>query len=117
MAKQKPAQHQHRQPGRESEMTPTPKAKGQYYQGSGKLTDKVALITGGDSGIGRATAIHFAKEGADVVIVYLNENKDAQETRRLIENEGRRCLLLSGDVGNESFCQRCVDSTIQEFGR
>lgn len=111
-----PPQHQDRQPGLESEMTPKPKSERREYKGSDKLLDRVALITGGDSGIGRAVAILFAREGADVAIVYLNEHKDAEETRRLVEQEGRRCILLAGDVGDEAFCKQCVDKTLEEFG-
>lgn len=81
-----------------------------------KLLGKVALITGGDSGIGRAVAIAFAKEGADVAISYLEEHKDAGETQRLIEAEGRKCILISGDVGTESFCTESVEKTIKELG-
>src|ERR687885_116914 len=89
---QQPPQHQDRQPGKESEMTPRPRAKDSEYRGSGKLRGKVALITGGDSGIGRAVAIAFAKEGADIAIGYLNEHGDAEETMRLVEEKGRRCI-------------------------
>jgi NAD(P)-dependent dehydrogenase (short-subunit alcohol dehydrogenase family) len=112
-----PPQQQDRQPGVESEMTPRPKAEDKAYQGSAKLNDKVALITGGDSGIGRAVAILFAKEGADVSIVYLNEHGDAEETRRQVEEEGRRCLLIAGDVGDEAFCREAVERTVNELGR
>jgi NAD(P)-dependent dehydrogenase (short-subunit alcohol dehydrogenase family) len=111
-----PPQHQDRQPGKESEMTPRPQAEMRNYAGSGKLAGKVALVTGGDSGIGRATAIAFAKEGADVVVVYLNEHEDAKETQRHIEQEGRRCMLLAGDVGDASFCQQAIHSAISDFG-
>jgi NAD(P)-dependent dehydrogenase (short-subunit alcohol dehydrogenase family) len=114
---QQPPQHQDHQPGIESEMTPRPRAKDQAYQGSGKLQHKVALITGGDSGIGRAVAILFAKEGADVAIIYLNEHGDAEDTKRLVEMEGRRCVLLAGDVGTEPFCQQAVQHTMAELGR
>ena len=112
-----PAQKQTRKPGREYEMTPRPKAEDAQHRGSGKLDGKVALITGGDSGIGRAVAIAFAKEGADVAINYLEEDRDAQETRRLVEEHGRKCLLLRGDVGDEKLCRRIVDQTAKELGR
>ncbi|MFP5213122.1 MAG: SDR family oxidoreductase [Acidobacteriota bacterium] len=113
---QQPPQHQDHQPGKESEMTPKPRADDPKHRGSGKLRDKVALITGGDSGIGRAVAIAFAREGADVSIVYLEEHGDAEETRRLVEAEGRRCLLIAGDVGNEQFCRQSVDNTVETLG-
>jgi NAD(P)-dependent dehydrogenase (short-subunit alcohol dehydrogenase family) len=112
-----PPQQQDRQPGVESEMRPRPKAEDHAYKGCGKLNDKVALITGGDSGIGRAVAILYAKEGADVSIVYLNEHEDAEETRRQVEEEGRRCLLIAGDVGDEAFCREAVERTVSELGR
>jgi NAD(P)-dependent dehydrogenase (short-subunit alcohol dehydrogenase family) len=112
-----PPQHQDQRPGRESEMTPQPKAEDRQYTPSGKLRGKVALITGGDSGIGRAVAILFAKEGADVAIVYLNEHDDAEETRRLVVKQDRRCVLIAGDIGDESFCQQAVAQTVEELGR
>src|ERR687890_1961267 len=115
--KQQPPQHQERRPGIESEMTPRPKAEDPGHRGSGKLQDKMAMITGGDSGIGRAVAIAFAREGADVAIVYLNEHTDAEETKRLVEKEGRRCLAIAGDVGNEQFCRESVERTVSEFRR
>ena len=111
-----PPQHQDQQPGLETEMTPAPAFEGAAYRGSGKLTGKVALITGGDSGIGRAVAVHYAKEGADVAIVYLNEDEDAEETKRQVEQEGRRCLTIAGNVGDESFCQKAVEQTVAELG-
>lgn len=112
-----PAQQQDHQPGSEQEMTPRPLAEMRNYKGSGKLKGKVALVTGGDSGIGRATAIGFAKEGANVVIAYLDEHEDARETQRLIEAEGSECVAIAGDVGGEEFCRRMVDSTMSKFGR
>ncbi len=114
---QVPAQHQERQPGVEAPMTPHPAERHPGYRGSGKLQDRVALISGGDSGIGRAVAIHFAREGADVAILYLNEHQDAAETKRLVEQEGRRCLSLAGDIGQEQFCREAIDRTVGEFGR
>lgn len=112
-----PPQSQDRQPGIESEMTPQPESKGSGYKGSDKLKGKVALITGGDSGIGRSVAILYAREGADVAIVYLDEHGDAKETKRLVEQEGRSALLVAGDVGDESFCKQAVEKTIAEFGK
>lgn len=112
-----PPQEQHRQPGIEAKMTPRPAAEDVQYRGSGKLRDKVAIMTGGDSGIGRAVAIAFAKEGADVAVLYLDEHQDAQETRRQVEEEGRRCLLIAGDVGDEAYCQQAVEQTVRELGR
>lgn len=99
--KLQPRQHQQPQPGREHKMKPRPRSDDEKHRGSGKLRNKVAIITGGDSGIGRAVAVAFAKEGADVAIVYLEEHTDANETKRLVEENGRRCLLVSGDVGQE----------------
>src|SRR5207253_5865348 len=115
--KLQPPQHQRQQPGREHKMKPRPQSEDEKYRGSGKLQDKVAIITGGDSGIGRAVAIAFAKEGADVSVVYLEERKDANETRRLVEEHGRKCLLIEGDVGQEEFCRKAVEQTMKEFGR
>src|SRR6059058_1113970 len=120
MAKEKklqPPQHQDRQPGREHKMKPRPKAEDEKHRGSGKLQDKVALITGGDSGIGRAVAIAFAKESANVSIVYLEEHKDAKETQRLVEEHGGRCLLIPGDVGDKKFCRKAVQETVDQLGR
>ncbi|MCG1030168.1 SDR family oxidoreductase [Virgibacillus halodenitrificans] len=110
-----PAQQQNQQPGIESKMQPEPEYIRDNYQGSEKLKDKVALITGGDSGIGRAVSVHFAKEGADVAVVYLNEHKDAEETKRLVELEGRQCLLISGDIGDQSFCESAVTETLDKY--
>ena len=111
-----PPQQQNRQPGIEAEMVPKPSTRDLKYRGSGKLQGKVALITGGDSGIGRSVAILYAREGADVAIVYLNEHTDANETKQLVEQEGRRCLPLAGDVGDERFCQQAVEQTVNTFG-
>ena len=111
-----PPQHQMRQPGIESEMYPRPIYDNPYYRGSGKLAGKVAIITGGDSGIGRAVSVAFAKEGADVAIVYLYERSDALETRAAVEKYGRRCLLIEGDLRNEAFSKKTVDDTLRCFG-
>jgi NAD(P)-dependent dehydrogenase (short-subunit alcohol dehydrogenase family) len=111
-----PPQVQDQQPGRETEMNPRPDYEPRY-PGSGRLNGKVALITGGDSGIGRAAAVLFAREGADLAILYLNEGEDAQETKRLIEREGRSCLTIAGDVGDPDFCRSAVDQAIQRFGK
>ena len=115
--KLQPRQHQQRRPGREHKMKPRPRSDDEKHRGSGKLLNKVAIITGGDSGIGRAVAVAFAKEDADVAIVYLEEHKDANETRRLVEENGRRCLLVSGDVGQEDFCRKAVGQTVKELGK
>ena len=112
-----PPQHQDQQPGRESEMTPRPKADDPQYRGSGKLQDKVALITGGDSGIGRPVALFYAKEGADVAILYLNEHDDAKETKRLVEEQGRRAVTIAGDIGDENFCQQAVQQAVDALGK
>lgn len=112
-----PPQHQEKQPGIESEMTPRPAYKAPAYQAAGKLKDKVAIITGGDSGIGRAVAVLYAKEGADVAIVYKDEHSDAEETKKAVEQEGRKCILLPGDVGDESFAKQAVEQTVSELGK
>ncbi|MDB5261749.1 MAG: hypothetical protein JWQ14_1030 [Adhaeribacter sp.] len=111
-----PDQHQAEQPGKEHKMNPEPEIIRDSYKGSDKLKGKVALITGGDSGIGRAVAVHFAREGADVAIVYLNEDQDARDTKALIEAEGRKCLLLPGDLRDEQFCKKLVEVAVQELG-
>jgi NAD(P)-dependent dehydrogenase (short-subunit alcohol dehydrogenase family) len=112
-----PPQHQERQPGLEYLMNPTPISDNPQYVGSGKLTDKVAIITGGDSGIGRAVAIGFAKEGADVAIAYLYEHEDANLTKRMVEHYGRRCLLIPGDLREESVCRDVVRKTLACYGK
>jgi len=111
---ERPPQSQPRQPGREYKMVPRPQYEPRF-RGSDRLRGKVALITGGDSGIGRAIAVLFAREGADIAIVYLEEDKDASETRALVEAEGRLALLIKGDVGDEAFCRQAVERTVQRF--
>lgn len=105
------------QVGLESQMEPRPDYGEESYQGSSKLQGKAAIITGGDSGIGRAVALALAREGADVLISYLDEESDAQETVRIVEKEGRRCIPVSGNIGNEAHCQKIVERAIDEFGR
>jgi NAD(P)-dependent dehydrogenase (short-subunit alcohol dehydrogenase family) len=112
-----PPQHQKQQPGREHKMAPRPKVALPEYRGSGKLAGKVALITGGDSGIGRAVAVLFAREGANVAVSYLNEHKDAHETERLVQAEKRECHLMAGDIGWEATCQDLVEQTVKRFKR
>ncbi len=116
MQKSQPPQEQARQPGRQDEMRPEPLTIREDYKGSGKLEGKVALITGGDSGIGRSVAVHFAREGADVAIVYLEEDDDARTTKQLIEDEGRRCLLITGDIGDPATSKEAVSKTFKELG-
>jgi NAD(P)-dependent dehydrogenase (short-subunit alcohol dehydrogenase family) len=111
-----PPQAQKRQPGRERPMMPRPDYKPKF-PGVGKLKDKVAVITGGDSGIGRAVAVAMAREGALISILYLEEHEDAQETVRLVEQEGSRAVLFAGDVGDEMFCWESVERTYEQFGR
>ena len=112
-----PLPEQHLQkPGLESELDPRPEYRAPEYRGSAKLDGKVALITGGDSGIGRAVAVLFAREGADVAIVYLDEDGDAQETRGAVEAEGRQAILIPGDVTDPEFCRRSVETTVQQLG-
>jgi NAD(P)-dependent dehydrogenase (short-subunit alcohol dehydrogenase family) len=111
-----PAQHQSK-PGSEAELQLAPMFEAPSYKGSEKLKNRVALITGGDSGIGRAVAVLFAREGADVAIAYLDEHEDAEDTKRAVEVEGRRCITLSGDVADRDFCEEAVNKTIEAFGK
>lgn len=111
-----PEQHQEQQPGKEHKMRPEPEVIRDNYRASDRLQGKTALITGGDSGIGRSVAVHYAREGANVAIVYLSEDKDAEETKELVEKAGRECLLLKGDLKNESFSRQIVKDTVEHFG-
>lgn len=111
-----PAQHQAK-PGSEADLELKPMFDAPYYQGSGKLKDKVAIITGADSGIGRSVAVLYAREGADVAILYLNEDEDAKATKAAVQKEGRRCLLISGDVRDRAFCQDAVAQVKRSFGK
>jgi NAD(P)-dependent dehydrogenase (short-subunit alcohol dehydrogenase family) len=111
-----PPQEQDRQPGREREMRPRPKSE-PLVEGSGRLKDKVALITGGDSGIGRAIARAMAREGAKIAIAYLEEHTDAEDTVKLVEKEGSKAIKFAGDIGDEDFCREVVDRTVEEYGR
>jgi len=110
-----PEQKQDKQPGFESLMNPRPIFENPNCIGSGKLMNKVVLITGGDSGIGKAVALAYAREGADIAIVYLDEHEDAQETKKLIEAKGRKCILIPGDIGDDTFCINAVSETIKKF--
>ncbi|MFD1609348.1 SDR family oxidoreductase [Oceanobacillus luteolus] len=112
-----PAQQQDEQPGIEEKMHPEPEYLNPDYQGSNKLQGKVAIVTGGDSGIGRAVSVYFAKEGADVAIIYLNEHNDAEDTKRLVEQAGQKCLLVSGDIGSQSFCESAVTQVLEAFNK
>lgn len=115
---QNPMPHQHlRKPGNEHELRPQPRFLAPDYRGSGKLEGMSAIVTGGDSGIGRAVAVLFAREGADVAVLYLDEHDDAQATRRHVEKEGGRCLLIAGDVKDAAFCKHAVESVVSTFGR
>src|SRR5215216_1015779 len=115
---QPPFPEQQQEPvGLESEMEPRPDYGEESYRGSGKLQGKAAIITGGDSGIGRAVALAFAREGADVLISYLDEHSDADETVRIVEKEGRRCIAIAGDIGEEAHCRQIVQRALQEFGQ
>ena len=110
-----PAQHLDK-PGLEADLELKPMYDAPYWKGSGKLQDKVAIVTGGDSGIGRSVAVLYAREGADVAIVYLASDQDAEDTKRAVEKEGRRCLLIAGDVRDRGFCFQAVEKTVAEFG-
>jgi NAD(P)-dependent dehydrogenase (short-subunit alcohol dehydrogenase family) len=113
-----PPQHQDIQPGIEAELDPQPKVIRHLYKGANKLKDKVALITGGDSGIGRAVAVHFAREGANVAISYTDrEEVDAQKTKELVEAEGRQCVLLPGNIREEAYCKQIVEDTVRQLGK
>lgn len=111
-----PQRHQDK-PGTEHTLDPEPMYDAPFYKGSGKLEGKVALVTGGDSGIGRSVAILYAREGADIAILYLSEDRDAEDTKRLVEKEGRRCILISADVRNREDCEAAVKKTVSEFGQ
>jgi NAD(P)-dependent dehydrogenase (short-subunit alcohol dehydrogenase family) len=115
MIQTKPPQHQDQQPGHEHKMTPWPKYDGSRYKAAGKLEGRTALITGGDSGIGRAVAVLFAREGADIAFSYLNEHKDAELTKSEVETLGRRCLAIAGDLREEAFCIDLVRQSSEEF--
>lgn len=110
-----PGQHQERHPGIESSMNPRPIFDNPNYVASGKLKNKAALITGGDSGIGKAVALAYAKEGADISIVYYDEHEDAEETKKLIENLGRKCILIPSDITDSNFCNNAVNQTVKSF--
>ncbi|WP_407644680.1 SDR family oxidoreductase [Cohnella cholangitidis] len=112
-----PPQHQNHQPGIQQYMNPLPEAESPVYRPAGKLMGKVAIVSGGDSGIGRSVSIVYAKEGADVAVIYLNEDVDAAETQNQIEAEGRRCLLIKGDIGDQAFCKQAVEQTVANLGR
>lgn len=112
-----PKQHQKRQPGFEYEMKPLPEYDDDDYKGSGKLADKVAVITGGDSGIGRAVSLYFAKEGANVAILYLDEQEDAEKTKQLVETAGVKCKLYRGDIGGSEFCDLTIQKVMEDFGQ
>lgn len=111
------AEQQQPVPGLQAQMDPVPDCGEHSYAGTGKLTGKSAIITGGDSGIGRAVAIAFAREGADVLLAYLNEDEDARDTARYVEDAGRKCVLVSGDLADPAHCRAVVDRAVSEFGR
>jgi NAD(P)-dependent dehydrogenase (short-subunit alcohol dehydrogenase family) len=103
-------------PGQQDKMIPEPEVIREGYKGSGKLEGKIALITGGDSGIGRSVAVHFAREGADVAINFISEVGDAKETQKMVEAEGRKCILIKGDIRSEAFCKKVVSTTVEKLG-
>ena len=105
------------EPGKESEMDPRPEYQGEDYKAAGKLQGKAAIITGGDSGIGRSVAVLFAREGADVAILYLDQHQDAEETKRAVEAQGRKCLTFAGDVADRDVCRKVIDETVGAFGK
>jgi NAD(P)-dependent dehydrogenase (short-subunit alcohol dehydrogenase family) len=104
------------QPGKQSKMHPEPQIIRDNYKGSGKLKGKNVLITGGDSGIGRSVAVHFAREGANIAIIYLNEDEDALKTKKMVEKEGRKCYIIEGDLKDEKFCRKALDEAINAIG-
>lgn len=113
-----PMDKQHlEKPGSEEKLSPEPMCDAPYYKGSGKLQDMTAIVTGGDSGIGRAVCVLFAREGADVAVVYLSEHEDAEKTKKLVEKEGRKCILIPGDVSDNEFCKYAVKQTVDAFGK
>jgi NAD(P)-dependent dehydrogenase (short-subunit alcohol dehydrogenase family) len=116
MAKKTP-EKQNRQPGIEAEMDPKPEYIKSTYKAAGKLAGKVALVTGGDSGIGRAVCVHYAREGADIAIAYLDEDVDAKETQEVVQSYGRKCLLIKGDVKKSAFCKKAVGQVVKELGK
>lgn len=105
------------EPGKESEMSPRPEYRGEDYKAAGKLKGKVAIITGGDSGIGRSVAVLFAREGADVAILYLDQHQDAEETKRVVKEQGGKCLTFAGDVADRDLCRKVIDETLSAFGK
>tara|TARA_R100000789_G_scaffold92609_1_gene91263 strand:- start:1738 stop:2595 length:858 start_codon:yes stop_codon:yes gene_type:complete len=105
------------EPGKESEMSPRPEYRGEDYKAAGKLKGKVAIITGGDSGIGRSVAVLYAREGADVAILYLDQHQDAEQTKRVVEEQGRKCLTFAGDVADRDVCRKVIDETLSAFGK
>ena len=117
ITKKQTPKKQNKQPGIEAKMDPAPEYIKDNYKASGKLNGKVALVTGGDSGIGRAVSVHFAEEGADIAIVYLNEDEDAKETKNLVEAAGHKCVLIKGDIKNSEFCKKAVKQAVERLGK